>query len=73
MSARIASSWLAACTATLLVACAATTHHSTDGDAMASTPTATLRVATYNTSLYDEDAGGLVARLQLGNALRHAL
>ena len=35
---------------------------------MASTPTATLRVATYNTSLYDEDAGGLVARLQLGNA-----
>ena len=35
---------------------------------MASTPTATLRVAPYNTSLYDEDAGGLVARLQLGNA-----
>ena len=35
---------------------------------MASTPTATLRVATYNASLYDEDAGGLVARLQLGNA-----
>ena len=35
---------------------------------MASTPIATLRVATYNTSLYDEDAGGLVARLQLGNA-----
>ena len=68
MSARIASSWLAACTATLLVACAATTHHSTDGDAMASTPIATLRVATYNASLYDEDAGGLVARLQLGNA-----
>lgn len=35
---------------------------------MASTPTATLRVATYNASLYDEDAGGLIARLQLGNA-----
>ena len=35
---------------------------------MASTPTAALRVATYNASLYDEDAGGLVARLQLGNA-----
>ena len=35
---------------------------------MASTPIATLRVATYNASLYDEDAGGLVARLQLGNA-----
>ena len=35
---------------------------------MASTPIATLRAATYNASLYDEDAGGLVARLQLGNA-----
>ena len=35
---------------------------------MASTPIATLRVATYNASLYDEDAGGLIARLQLGNA-----
>ena len=28
----------------------------------------TLRIATYNVSLYDEDAGGLVQRLQLGNA-----
>ena len=28
----------------------------------------TLRVATYNTSLFDEDAGGLIARLELGNA-----
>ena len=35
---------------------------------MASTPTGTLRVATYNTSLFDEDAGGLAARLELGNA-----
>ncbi|QNN71469.1 endonuclease/exonuclease/phosphatase family protein [Thermomonas carbonis] len=35
---------------------------------MASTPTGTLRVATYNTSLFDEDTGGLVARLELGNA-----
>lgn len=68
MTTRIAASWLAACTATLLAACAATMHHSTDRDAMASTPTATLRVATYNASLYDEDTGGLIARLQLGNA-----
>jgi len=30
--------------------------------------TAPLRVATYNVSLYDEDAGGLVRRLELGNA-----
>ena len=28
----------------------------------------TLRVAIYNTSLFDEDAGGLIARLELGNA-----
>ena len=35
---------------------------------MASTPTGTLRVATYNSSLFDEDTGGLVARLELGNA-----
>lgn len=68
MMPRIAASWLAACTVTLLAGCAATTHHSTDRDAMASTPTATLRVATYNASLYDEDTGGLIARLQLGNA-----
>lgn len=68
MTLRIAASWLLACTATLLAACAATTHHPRNRDAMASTPIATLRVATYNASLYDEDAGGLVARLQLGNA-----
>ncbi|HRN60965.1 MAG TPA: endonuclease/exonuclease/phosphatase family protein [Luteimonas sp.] len=30
--------------------------------------TTALRVATYNVSLYDEDAGGLVRRLELGNA-----
>ncbi|WP_202845603.1 endonuclease/exonuclease/phosphatase family protein [Luteimonas saliphila] len=30
--------------------------------------TAPLRVATYNVSLYDEDAGGLIRRLELGNA-----
>ena len=35
---------------------------------MASMPTGTLRVATYNTSLFDEDTGGLIARLELGNA-----
>ena len=29
---------------------------------------APLRVATYNVSLYDEDAGGLIRRLELGNA-----
>ncbi|TYT25468.1 endonuclease/exonuclease/phosphatase family protein [Luteimonas viscosa] len=30
--------------------------------------TAPLRVATYNVSLYDEDTGGLIRRLELGNA-----
>jgi endonuclease/exonuclease/phosphatase family metal-dependent hydrolase len=62
------ASWLVACAAMLLAACAATTPHTREQDAMASTPTGTLRVATYNTSLFDEDAGGLVARLELGNA-----
>ena len=36
--------------------------------APASTPPATLRVATYNTSLYDDEAGGLVRRLEAGDA-----
>ena len=67
MNSRIAS-WLAACSALLLAACVATTPHSREQDAMASMPTGTLRVATYNTSLFDEDTGGLVARLELGNA-----
>ena len=67
MKARIAP-WLVACSALLLAACAATTPHSREQDAMASMPTGTLRVATYNTSLFDEDTGGLVARLDLGNA-----
>jgi endonuclease/exonuclease/phosphatase family metal-dependent hydrolase len=62
------ASWLVACAAMLLAACAATTPHTREQDAMASTPTGTLRVATYNTSLFDEDAGGLVARLDFGNA-----
>ena len=67
MKACIASS-LVAGTALLLAACAATAPHSGEQDAMASTPTGRLRVATYNTSLFDEDTGGLVARLELGNA-----
>lgn len=62
------ASWLATCGALLLAACAATTPHPREQDAMASMPTGTLRVATYNTSLFDEDTGGLVARLDLGNA-----
>lgn len=62
------ASWLATCGALLLAACAATTPHPREQDAMASMPTGTLRVATYNTSLFDEDTGGLVARLELGNA-----
>ncbi|WP_372012596.1 endonuclease/exonuclease/phosphatase family protein [Pseudoxanthomonas sp. 10H] len=46
----------------MLSACAGT---SADG-ARAPTPT-TLRVATYNTSLYDDTAGGLVRRLEAGD------
>lgn len=54
------------------VACS-TLPDKTTGAAMpveqATDPSATaLRVATYNTSLYDEDSGGLVRRLALGNA-----
>ena len=68
VSKRIASTWLAACAALLLIACTTNTPHANAKDAMASTPIVTLRVATYNASLYDEDTGGLVARLELGNA-----
>ena len=68
MSARIRMPWLGACATLLLAACTATTHRSEAGTAMASTPIHTLRVASYNTSLFDEDSGGLVARLELGNA-----
>lgn len=67
MRSRLAASWLVAGIAFLLAACA-NTHPPKDQDAMTSTPTGTLRVATYNTSLFDEDAGGLIARLELGNA-----
>ena len=72
MKARVATHFTAAClamfAAMLLAACAATAPHPREQDAMASMPTGTLRVATYNTSLFDEDAGGLVARLDFGNA-----
>ncbi|MHC9086500.1 endonuclease/exonuclease/phosphatase family protein [Luteimonas sp. RIT-PG2_3] len=44
----------------------ASTSMSTE-PADARTP-ASLRVATYNTSLYDEDSGGLIRRLELGHA-----
>lgn len=66
MRSRVSAPWLVACIAFLLASCA-NTHPPKDIDAMASTPTRTLRVATYNTSLFDEDAGGLIARLELGN------
>ena len=36
-------------------------------DACSAASTAPLRIATYNVSLYDEDTGGLVRRLELGN------
>ena len=60
-----ATRWLAAAVAALLAACQAV--QPTTKDTMTDTP-APLRVATYNTSLFDDDGGGLVARLQLGNA-----
>ena len=50
--------------ALMLSACA-----SHEGNADSAGPASpTLRVATYNTSLYDEEAGGLVRRLEAGDA-----
>ena len=49
--------------ALMLSACAS--HQGNADSADPASPT--LRVATYNTSLYDEEAGGLVRRLEAGD------
>ncbi|PPV06316.1 endonuclease/exonuclease/phosphatase family protein [Xanthomonas bromi] len=54
---------------TLTALCAACTHRTpspmTHSDALAARPAAaTLRIATYNTSLYSDEAGGLIRELQ---------
>ncbi|MCL1634110.1 endonuclease/exonuclease/phosphatase family protein [Luteimonas sp. SX5] len=47
-----------------LVACAGCVRVNVHGDPAAMAPDAALRVATYNTSLYSDDDGGLIRRLQ---------
>ena len=61
MSARISALFLCA----LLAACVRVNVH---GDPAAAMPDTTLRIATYNASLYDERSGGLIARLEGGDA-----
>ena len=51
-----------------LSACTRVNVHGTPEPASPMPDTTPLRIATYNVSLYDEDTGGLVRRLQLGNA-----
>ncbi|MCA0395592.1 MAG: endonuclease/exonuclease/phosphatase family protein [Proteobacteria bacterium] len=52
----------------LAIACTRVPLHGTPEPPPAMPDPAPLRIATYNVSLYDEDAGGLVRRLELGNA-----
>ncbi|AKC88144.1 endonuclease [Pseudoxanthomonas suwonensis] len=47
--------------------CACASSPAADDAAADTPPATTLRVATYNVSLYDEQAGGLVRRLQAGD------
>lgn len=63
MPARLLPTLLASCA---LASCTHATQSSLAVDAPM--PAQTLRVATYNVSLHDEDTGGLVRRLELGNA-----
>jgi len=51
-----------------LVACTRVNIHGNPESPSPMPGTAPLRIATYNVSLYDEDSGGLVRRLELGNA-----
>ncbi len=52
-----------------VLACAGCVRVVVHGDpaAMAADPSAALRVATYNTSLYSDEAGGLIRRLEAGD------
>lgn len=55
-----------ALTALLIGGCVRVRVHG-DAEAVLAATAAPLRVATYNTSLYDEEAGGLVRRLETGD------
>ncbi|MGJ4802389.1 endonuclease/exonuclease/phosphatase family protein [Luteimonas sp. SDU82] len=58
-----------ALSALALAACVRVNVHGTPPQSGSKMPDpAPLRVASYNVSLYDEDAGGLIRRLELGNA-----
>lgn len=59
--------FLPATLALMLSACASPSPSSRI-DAAVGAPAATLRVATYNTSLYDDQDGGLIRRLEAGDA-----
>ena len=60
---------LAALSALVLAACVRLNVHGSPPQSGSSMPDpAPLRVASYNVSLFDEDTGGLVQRLELGNA-----
>src|SRR5690606_30679227 len=58
----------AALLALALAGCARPALHATPQPEPPMPERSTLRVATYNVSLYDEDAGGLVRRLELGDS-----
>lgn len=57
----------AACLALLLAGCQSTADGRADAAAEPVTPAMPLRFATFNTSLYDETHGGLIARLDEGD------
>ena len=59
--------FLPAALALMLSACTSLSPADASGAATA-TPADSLRVATYNVSLYDDQAGGLIGRLQAGDA-----
>src|SRR5690606_23099720 len=60
---------LAALSALVLAACVRLNVHGSPPQSGFPMPDpAPLRVASYNVSLFDEDTGGLVQRLELGNA-----
>ncbi|KGE52912.1 endonuclease [Xanthomonas axonopodis pv. vasculorum] len=63
---------------TLTALCAACTHRApspmTHSDTLSARPAAaTLRIATYNTSLYSDEAGGLIRELQGDSAHAHKI
>lgn len=68
MTRRSRSTCLLLAALALLASCARVDLHGRPEPPSPMPDHAPLRIATYNVSLYDEDAGGLVRRLELGNA-----